>query len=114
MPGGEDIGGCQVALGKLCLLGACDFENLLRVVVEVAPCLVAQVGRRFAVADYLDGIIHADGAVVGGDDDGMAALGEHLEDGIEVGMFEPGARQGAECRFVLGQFADDFRFGAGV
>ena len=52
--------------------------------------------------------------MVGGDDDGMAALGEHLEDGIEVGMFEPGARQGAECRFVLGQFADDFRFGAGV
>ncbi len=110
MPRGEDVGGGKVALGELRLFRPGDLEDLARVVVEVSSRLVAQVGRRFAVAYDLDGVVYPDGAVVGGDDDGVSPLGKHLEDGVEVGVFEPGAGEGAEGRFVFGKLADDLRF----
>ena len=52
--------------------------------------------------------------MVGGDHDRVPPLREELEDGVEVGVLEPRARQRPECRVVLGQLADDVGLGTGV
>ena len=100
---GEDVGRGEVARRELHLLGPQDLEHLAGVVGQVAPCLVAQVGRGGAVARDLDRIVHADGAVVGGDDDRVAPFGQQPQDREEVGVLEPRAGERAERGVVLGR-----------
>ena len=52
--------------------------------------------------------------MVRGDDDGVSPLGEELEDGVKVRVLEPRARQRAERRVVLREFADDVGLGTCV
>src|SRR5690606_32586155 len=86
---GEDkraahIGAWQEALG-----GVLDGEDILGLVGEVAPVLVAQVGVGVAVADHLAGLGHAHGAVVGGDHHAAALLGDGVQDVQQRAVPEP-------------------------
>lgn len=70
---GEDIARREVDARQLDVFRPRDFVDFARVVGEVAPRLVAQVGRGLAVARHADRVVDADRAVVGGDDDRVPA-----------------------------------------
>ena len=86
---GEDVARREVARRKLHVFGLEHFVDVAGVVGQVAARFVAQVGRSLAVAGHLHRIVHADGAVVGGDDHRVSPFREEFEDGVEVRMFEP-------------------------
>ena len=64
-------------------------EDLLAVVRKVATRLVSKICRCLTVALHSDRVIDTHGTVVGGYDDGMTSLGEHLQHNEEFGMLEP-------------------------
>ena len=108
---GENIGGRDVRLGQVSLLGFRDREHLLGVEAQVAAGLIAQVGRRLAVALHADRTVHLNRAVVRRDDDRVPAIGDQPHQLQQVRVLEPRTRERAERRLVLGQIADDLRFG---
>ena len=101
----------QVNRRQLHLFGFGNLEHLLRVVRQIAACLVAQIGGCLAVALHPYRIIDTHRTVVGGDDDRVAVFREQTQQRKQVGMFKPRAGQRAERSVVLGQFADDVGLG---
>ena len=112
--GGEHVRRTDVWCRQLRLLWVLDDEHFLRLAVEVLAQLVAQVGVRVAVADYLHRLRRTDTAVVGGDDDAAVDLRECAEQVCHHRMAEPRERYRAVSRLVVGEFAHHFRFGSCV
>ena len=110
----EYVGGGEVAFGEEDLGWVFDGEEFFFVVVEQPALFVAQVDGDFFVAFDFDGMVDADGAVVGSDDDVDVVGGEFFECFGEWGVLEPGEGDGAVAFFVLGEFADDVGVGSGV
>ena len=75
----ENIARREVYSRQLDILGTRHLVHLARVVLQVAACLVTQIGRGLAVARHLHGVVDADGTVVGGDDYRVSALREQFE-----------------------------------
>lgn len=85
----EDICRGDVGRWKPENLGPLDFVDLARVVVEVFAHFVTQVGVGVFVTYHLDGVVDADGAVVGGEDDASARGGNFAEEFHGARVAEP-------------------------
>ena len=89
-------------------------KGVLGTAVEVLAELVAQVGVGVAVADNLDGLAAAYGAVVGGDDDAVVGLCQCLEELAHHSVAEPRQGDAAVCGLVVGQLTHHLRLSAGM
>ena len=111
---GKHIGRAHVGAGQAIALRLEYLINLLGVVTQVLAQLVAQVGIGVLVADNLDGIVHADGAMVGGDNYLIAHLGHALEQLDGITGAEPRLGERAVGTVGVGQLAYHLALGASV
>ena len=110
----KDVAVCQMVDGKTYIFRFARSISFLSIEREALTKLVAQIGRGVAIANDLDRFAHADGAVVGGQDDLGAHLSDLLEEPIGGRVAEPALCQGAVCGLTAGQLADHLALGASV
>ena len=75
---------------------------------------VAKVCVHIFIAHDLDGVFHANAAVVCGHDDFAGFIGEPLQGFPKRGVLEPGGHHVSIGCFVFGQFPYDVNIGTGV
>jgi hypothetical protein len=64
--GAENIGGTDIGFRQVNLRWLSDFKYVSRIVIQVFPLLVSQVGGCFFIPDNSDRIIDPDGSMIGG------------------------------------------------
>ena len=110
----EDVVVGEIGLGEADLRRHERLVDFLGVVRKGLADLIAQVGIGILVADDLHGVFHADGTVVGGEDDAVAHLGDVLEEVVGRRVAEPALRQRAVSGLGIGQLTDHLALGAGM
>ena len=97
---GQHVGAAEVGAGQLHLLRRAQFNHFALLVAEILADLEAQVGVGLPVADDFHRGVDLHAAVVGGDDDAVAAAGDLAEELANGGVAEPAERDAAEGGLV--------------
>ena len=102
----KDVGRRELGRRQTHLERLAHLKHFAIVVAHLAPHLVAQVGVQAALAHHLRGRAHADAAVVGGQHQGVAAVGQRPEEGLHRRVLEPRKGDAALDRYpaICGEF----------
>ena len=112
--GAEHIGAAEVGRRETGTLGLAYLKELLGGVVEVFADFEAEIGVGFTVSDDFYGVVNLNAAVVGGDDDFVAAASHGLEQLTDGRVAEPAEGDAAEGLLVADELMNHLVLGLGV
>ena len=105
----KDVGCADIRRRQGGSLGCFQLKDLLGVVAEILAQFVTQIGVCVLVTNHLDGVVHTDRAVVGGDDDVGIGLGKFLEKFADRRVVEPRSGDAAVGTLIARQFTHHAR-----
>ena len=101
--GTEGITAAHIRTRQTDTLGLLNREDILRTAVKRLADLVADIGVRVLVRHDLHGVLHARGAMIGGEHERITPLGRQPQQFIDRRVTEPTERQTAVRRLVVRQ-----------